>query len=133
MKIKYTFATETVEIEVTDDWAAVLIDMDRLEHNNNQTETRRHCSLDALNLDDAYLPSDVNLEQDLLGADDTDAVAEALAKLKPAQRDLLKAIYMDGISVNEYAERNGVTQSAISHRLQTAKKKFQKFFQNPHI
>ena len=44
MKIKYAFATETVEIEVEDTWATVLIDMDRQEYNNDQKESRRHCS-----------------------------------------------------------------------------------------
>ena len=29
MKIKYQFATETVEIEVADDWGNLVIDLDR--------------------------------------------------------------------------------------------------------
>ena len=29
MKIKYKFATETVEIEVADDWGNLVIDLDR--------------------------------------------------------------------------------------------------------
>ena len=53
MKIKYQFATETVEIEVTENWGNVIVDLDRQEYNNNHTETRRHCSLEALNLDDS--------------------------------------------------------------------------------
>lgn len=31
MKIKYQFATETVEIEVDDDWGSLVIDLDRQE------------------------------------------------------------------------------------------------------
>ena len=133
MKFKYVFANETVEIEVSEEWNNILIDLDRQEYNNTHAETRRHWSLEALNLDDTFIPSDVDLEGDVLGPDENDAVMSALRKLKPAQSDLLKAIYIEGITVNEYAERNGVTQSAISHRLQTAKNNFQKFFQNPHI
>jgi DNA-directed RNA polymerase specialized sigma24 family protein len=41
-------------------------------------------------------------------------------KLKPAQRDLIRAIYFEGVSVNDYAAREGVDHSAISHRLKTA-------------
>ena len=48
MKIKYQFATETVEIEVSDDWGNLVIDLDRQEYNNDHKETRRHYSLDAL-------------------------------------------------------------------------------------
>jgi hypothetical protein len=48
MKIKYTFATrDTVEIEVNDDWAKELKEIDRKEYNSNKKETRRHCSADA--------------------------------------------------------------------------------------
>lgn len=44
MKIKYEFATETVEIEVTDAWGATIVDLDRQEYNIDNKETRRHCS-----------------------------------------------------------------------------------------
>lgn len=44
MKIKYKFATETVEIEVADDWGNLVIDLDRQEYNNDHAETRRHVS-----------------------------------------------------------------------------------------
>ena len=47
MKIKYEFATETVEIEVTDDWGAIVVDLDRQDYNTDHKETRRHCSLEA--------------------------------------------------------------------------------------
>ena len=39
---------------------------------------------------------------------------------------MIRAIYFEGVSVNDYAARMGVTQSAISHRLQTVKKKLKK-------
>ena len=52
MKIKYEFVTGAVEVEVTDDWGTILVDLDRQEYNINHKETRRHCSLDAYNLDD---------------------------------------------------------------------------------
>ena len=97
MKFKYVFANETVEIDVSEDWANILIDLDRQEYNNTHAETRRHCSLEALNLDDTLIPSDVDLERDVFGDDENDAVMSALRKLKPAQSDLLKAIYIESI------------------------------------
>jgi DNA-directed RNA polymerase specialized sigma subunit len=48
--------------------------------------------------------------------------------LKEKQAELLIAIFLDGVSVTEYAEREGVSKSAISHRLDTAKKNFKKVF-----
>ena len=51
----------------------------------------------------------------------------AITKLKPKQRDLIISIYFRHISVNDYAEKEGVDHSAISHRLQTAKNNLKKF------
>lgn len=65
MKIKYEFANEAIEIEVEEKWATIILDLDREEYNGNHRETRRHCSLDALNLDDALLPSDVDVFEDI--------------------------------------------------------------------
>ena len=56
MKIKYEFANETVEVEVSEEWGSIVVDLDRQEYNANHRETRRHCSLEAYNLDDALIP-----------------------------------------------------------------------------
>ena len=48
--------------------------------------------------------------------------------LRPNQAELIIAIYIDGVSVTEYANSEGVSKSAISHRLKTAKKNFKKIF-----
>ncbi len=45
---------------------------------------------------------------------------------------MVQAIYFENVSVNDYAARMGVTQSAISHRLQTVKKKLKKLLGDPH-
>lgn len=45
----YEFATEAVELEITEEWMEILIEMDRLEYNSNQTETRRHVRYDISN------------------------------------------------------------------------------------
>jgi hypothetical protein len=48
--------------------------------------------------------------------------------LKHQQAELLIAIVLDGVSVSEYADREGVSASAISHRMETAIKNFKKVF-----
>ena len=56
-------------------------------------------------------------------------ICEIIRKaLKEKQAELLIAIVLDGVSVTEYAEREGVSVSAISHRLDTAKKNFKKIY-----
>ena len=48
--------------------------------------------------------------------------------LKPKHSEPFIAVYLDGMTMTEYAEREGVSKSAISHRLNTAKKNFKKVF-----
>lgn len=145
MKITYTFSNgETRIIEVTDDWGAIVLDLDRKEKNLNRKETRRHTALDSYEYIDTEADTNPRLSRDAfeyrknICADSAEIVAdleskytqqhihEAVAKLKHAQRDLITAIYFDGMSVNDFAKREGVDHSAISHRLQTAYKHLKK-------
>ena len=68
MKIKYAFQSGVVtEVEVSDEIGAVIIELDRQEYNVNHKETRRHCSLDAFNLDDALFPDLLQSNPDIMG------------------------------------------------------------------
>lgn len=127
MKIKYEFATETVEIEVDETWGTVLVDLDRQEYNNDHAETRRHCSLDAYGENHMDLASEEDSFTALLRRETTEAIEKALEQLKPAHRELIQALFFDGISNEEYASRCGVTPGAISQRKATALKKLKKF------
>ena len=118
---------ETISIDVPDDWGEILIDLDRLEYNNNHKETRRHYSLEGKVYEGMdYAVEDPGLEALFAGPTDEERLRTAIQKLSPDQQAMVRAIYFDGVSVNDYAARMGVTQSAISHRLQTVKKKLKK-------
>ncbi len=127
MKIKYNFANETVEIEVPEGWGEILADLDRDEYNNRQKETRRHCSLDALNLDDALLPSEADTFAEVFERLELHRLQRAIARLKPYQQELLKAIYWDGMSTYTYAAKLGISQSAVFQQKRTAEKKLKEF------
>jgi len=127
MKIKYEFATETVEIEVDETWGTVLVDLDRQEYNNDQSETRRHCSLEAYGEKHTELTTEEDSFATLLRKETAEAIEKALEQLKPAHRELIQALFFDGISNEEYASRCGVTPGAISQRKATALKKLKKF------
>ena len=117
MKIKYEFANETVTIEVEDQWATVLVDLDREEYNANQRETRRHCSLEALNLDDTYLPSEVNVEADVLRNADHARLYTAIGELQPQQRDLVMRVHFGGEKLADIARAEGVSRMALTNRM----------------
>lgn len=126
---RYHFSNgETVFIEIPDDWGEILIDLDRQEYNNNHKETRRHYSLEGKVYEGMdYAVEDPGLEALFAGPTDEERLRAAIQKLDPDQQAMIRAIYFEGVSVNDYAARMGVTQSAISHRLQTVKKKLKKF------
>ena len=127
MKIQYKFVNETISIDVPDDWGEILIDLDRQEYNNDHKETRRHYSLEGKVYEGMdYAVEDPGLEALFAGPTDEERLRTAIQKLSPDQQAMIRAIYFDGVSVNDYAARMGVTQSAISHRLQTVKKKLKK-------
>lgn len=127
MKIQYKFVNETISIDVPDDWGEILIDLDRQEYNNDHKETRRHYSLEGKVYEGMdYAVEDSGLEALFAGPTDEERLRAAIQKLAPDQQAMIRAIYFNGISVNDYAARMGVTQSAISHRLQTVKKKLKK-------
>ena len=125
---RYHFSNcETISVEIPDDWGEILIDMDRQEYNNNHKETRRHYSLEGKVYEGMdYAAEDSGLEALFAGPTDEERLRAAIQKLAPDQQAMIRAIYFNGISVNDYAARMGVTQSAISHRLQTVKKKLKK-------
>lgn len=118
MKIKYEFANEAVEIEVEEKWATIVLDLDREEYNDNHRETRRHCSLDALNLDDALLPSDVDVFEAVADAEGKRNLYQAINKLSPQQRKLIWRIYFQGEHPADIARELGVSKTAIHNRLQ---------------
>ena len=118
---------ETISIDVPDDWGEILIDLDRQEYNNDHKETRRHFSLEGKVYEGMdYAVEDPGLEALFAGPTDEERLRAAIQKLDPDQQAMIRAIYFEGVSVNDYAARMGVTQSAISHRLQTVKKKLKK-------
>ena len=125
---RYHFSNgETISIEIPDNWGEILIDLNRLEYNNDHKETRRHYSLEGKVYEGMdYAVEDPGLEALFAGPTDEERLRAAIQKLDPDQQAMIRAIYFEGVSVNDYAARMGVTQSAISHRLQTVKKKLKK-------
>ena len=129
MKINYTFANETIEIEVADDWGDLLIDLDRKEFNINHKETRRHASLDVMVYEGEWFAIE-DKDIAVLFQDKSKEVRlhEVIAQLNPKQQKLIQAVYFHGITICEYALQEGVSQPAITQRLQTALKKIKKLF-----
>ena len=105
----------------------MIVDLDRQEYNNDHKETRRHYSLEGKVYEGTdYAVEDSGLEALFAGPTDEERLHVAIRQLSPDQQEMVRAIFFENVSVNDYAARMGVTQSAISHRLQTVKKKLKK-------
>ena len=125
MKIKYQFATETVEIEVSDDWGNLVIDLDRQEYNNDHKETRRHVSLDAAEFEgEVFAVEDPSLES---FADNYD-LQQAIAKLTDNQRRIIVGHYFEGVSYVALAAELGISEAAVRQAANRALKQIQKNF-----
>ena len=98
MKIKYEFADETIEIEVSEDWGAVLIELDRQEYNNDHAETRRHISLETALEDEnnSWLTDNSDTELDALQNVDFARLRAAMQLLEPRQQQLIRQVYIYG-------------------------------------
>ena len=96
----------------------IVLELDREEYNDNHRETRRHCSLDALNLDDALLPSDADVFEAVADAEVKRNLYQAIEKLSPQQRELIWRVYFQGEHPADIARELGVSKTAIHNRLQ---------------
>ncbi len=110
MKIQYKFASETIEIEVSEEWSEILIDLDRQEYNNDHKETGvtppwTHTISTAL-----CLPPTLNVETDALNEIEKELLYAAIEELKPQQRALLRRVYFGGEKLLHIAREEGVSK-----------------------
>ena len=128
MKYTYKYVTgESVEIEVSAELEALLKNEDRLEYNNNHTNTRRHVILDTGRDggEDCLAVDDENLQALFEGESETARLRRALEKLKPEQRALIDVLYLSEkpISQAEYATQLGIAEKSVRQNAWRAREK----------
>ena len=127
MKIQYKFSSETIEIEVSDEWSEILIDLDRQEYNNDHKETRRHYHLEGC----AYEGDDFAVEDPALVRflEDDGLLAKlpsAVASLLPRQRRLINQVFAERKTYVAIAREDGVDESAVRKAVGRTLKKLEK-------
>lgn len=132
MKYTYEFSDEENTIEIDEKWLAQLKNLDNEELANQKKETRKHyhfesCVYEGKDFEDQI--NDINMLFENQSMEERLHIA--ISKLKPKQRNLILAIYFEGISVNDFAAQEGVKQNAISMRLARAKNNLKKFLEKP--
>ena len=127
MKINYEFVTGTVEVEVSEEWAEVLEELDRAEYNNNHAEKRRHTTLNN-GFDEAewlacedYEPCYVLEEME-----NAAKAYSAISELSASQRHLIWNVFIKEMRRKDYAELTGVSPAAVSQQITTIRKNLKK-------
>ena len=129
MKVKYEFVNEAVEIDVDEKWAEVLMELDREEYNNDKKESRRHLMLDPSQDATAWTIDEEDPEEAIIEMLDSRKDLEFIMSiLNEKQKKLIEALFIEGLSQSEYAEKNGIKQASISQQLETIRKKLKKYF-----
>ena len=112
-------------------WLVISKGEERLEYNNNKTETRRHCSYSDQNDKFDTLMTEEDVLDIVMVNFEKEALREAIKFLKPQQQDLVRDIYFKGLSMADIARRDSVHKSSITKRMnrviEQLSKKLKKF------
>ena len=126
-KYRYGFVDGTEEIEISEEWAAVLREMDREELNGNRRETRRHTSLEILDYEGEVFAAAGDAETALLLKESEEEVETALSNLTEIQRRRVK-MRMEGRSYREIAMLENISVMSCQESVMAAAKKIKKIF-----
>ena len=135
---KYVFTNgDVVELQIYSDekqcevcnehlnaWIDVLVELDRLEYNNNHKETRRHCSLEAYNQDDTLVPTKNDGFWEFCEQEIWNEMSVALTDREKVIGDLY---FRQGYKQQEIAKIFRVKRSRITQIITRIRKKLKKF------
>ena len=125
MKYRYGFATGTETVEIPEEWAAVLEEIDHEEQLGDRRERRRHQSLDDLLYEGMDFADEGDAETPLLEKEEGRELAEALGCLTEIQRRRL-LMHCEGMTLMDIAREENVHFTKIARSLEQAKKNLKK-------
>ena len=126
-----------MDVEVPEDVYLAYAQADRRErYIMEEQSSGKLLSLEQME-EDALLPDYVGAETAALEREELRNLAEqkqilllALLSLKDTDRELINALFFDGASTREYAQRMGVSQRAVIKRRDRILRDLKKFFEN---
>ena len=126
MRIKLHQPTGIKEITVTEAEGKEIIELNRIEYNDNHRETRRHVSLEAYDPYGALVQNDADPYQAVVNKEEMDQLYHSISQLKPAQQKLLMKKFWNEMKQIDIAKDEGVSKMAITKRWQTIKRQLKK-------
>lgn len=123
-KERYVIKVDGQLVEVTPDVYYAYFRMERRERwQEEKKQAHNVVSYDALDdgetvgieaMPDLASPS---MEESAMTKEIHEKLHRAVDALPKAERELIKAIFFDGMSTREYAKRSGLSQTGVSYRL----------------
>lgn len=130
MLIKLYQPTGIKEIMVTEAEGKEIIELNRIEYNDNHRETRRHVSLDAYDPYGALVKDNANPLQKIINKEEIEQLHHSIGQLNPEQQKLLMKKFWDDMKQIDIAKEEDVSKMAITKRLQTIYRNLKKILQN---
>lgn len=129
MHIKLHQPTGIKEITVTEAKGKEIIELNRIEYNDNHRETRRHVSLEAYDPYGVLVKDDADPLQEVVNREEIEQLHHSISQLKPSQQKLLMKKFWYDMKQVDIAKDKGVSKMAITKRLQTIKRRLKKMLQ----
>lgn len=132
MKIKYEFLSgEVVEVDVPNNIGEISIELDRKIYNRDQTETRRHNSVENMQEQGIQIADEsVDVVSIIEKQETNQALDKALDKLLPQQRELIQKVFFEERTMADVAREEGVSSKAIQDRVNKIKARLRKLVKN---
>lgn len=125
---QYKFANgDVVSVPLSEEWTALLQELDRMEENNNQVERRRHCSLEWYNRYDNRLPQSHDAFE---AVEERDAWAQMCECLTEEEAFIGDLYFRKGYRQWDLVIWLGISRSRIAQLLCTIQTKLQNAFYN---
>ena len=129
MRIRLHQPTGIKEITVTEAEGKEIIELNRIEYNDNHRETRRHVSLEAYDPYGALVQDDADPYQSVINKEEMEQLHHSINQLKPEQQKLVIKKFWNDMKQVDTAKDDGVTKMAITKRFQTVYRRLKKNLQ----
>lgn len=129
MHIKLHQPTGIKEITVTEAKGKEIIELNRIEYNDNHRETRRHVSLQAYDPYGVLVKDNADPLQETINKEEMEQLHHSINQLKPEQQKLVMKKFWNDMKQIDIAKDDGVTKMAITKRFQTIYRRLKKNLQ----
>lgn len=127
MKLEYKFVDgERKIIEIDSNFEEVMLELERNLYNNNHTETGCHISLSVFDDENKYFTDTAfRFEEQILNQIEKERLHKAISQLNSEEQEILNNLFLNDqpITLEEYAEKLGITSSTMRKRVEKLKSK----------